>query len=177
MEGWMQFLIAVDPEAAALRGELAALATSTDQPGIMTANVWLWQIESLGQDLNPRELTAALFKHSSAPGQKLLLQHPESAPWVELSPTAAQEAALQLLCSGTSLEIAVFDGDLRTAMKFVDRLFTWVGSPLKAFTNLEHRKDGVVAGFSVFQLIHWVDEGLVLLGPNRIGLLWFLGTD
>jgi hypothetical protein len=42
---------------------------------------------------------------------------------------------------------------------------------------MEQQSDGSAAAFSVFRVAHWVDEESVLVGPERVASLWFLGTD
>jgi hypothetical protein len=84
---------------------------------------------------------------------------------------------VRLLTFGASLEIAAFHNDPHGAVRFAGRLFGWVGSPVATLASMDHRPDGFARGFGVFRVPHWVDEGLVLVGPERVVLLWFVGTD
>jgi hypothetical protein len=169
----MRFIAATDPEAASLREELAGRAMDTDAAGLMTANVWLWSVEQP----DPRAVVSALLAHPGLPCRELLEPHAASGPWVPLSPEAARAEAVRLLTSGASLEIAAFHDESQAAAEFAGRLLGWVGSPVAAFASVERRPDGSAAGFGVFRVPHWVDEGLVLVGPGRVGMLWFVGTD
>jgi hypothetical protein len=173
----MRFVYAGDPEAAALSANISARAIETDAPGLMTANLWLWDIEPDRPESDARVVLGALFRHTGLPCPELLEPHAASGPWVDLTPQAAQALTMRLLTSGASLESAAFEDEPQAATEFVDRLFGWVGRPLAAFANMEHRADGVTTGFRVFHVPHWVDEGLVLVGSERVGLLWFMGTD
>jgi hypothetical protein len=171
----MQFVPAADSEAAALHNELVGRAADTDAAGLMTANLWLWVVEQ--PDPNPRAVVSALFGGLAMPRRELLEPHTAARPWVPLPPDAVGTAAMGLLTSGTSLEIPAFDDDVRAAERFVGRVLAWVGSPVAGFASMEHRPDGSAAGFGVYQVPDWVDEGLVLVGPQRVGVLWFVGTD
>lgn len=171
----MIFVAAEDPEAAALRAELDERASDTDAPCLMTANLWLWAAGSPERD--PRETVSAMFAAPALPCRELLRPHAASGPWIALSAKPARAAVVRLLTAGASVEVAAFAQDPGAAGQFADRLFDWVGRPLTAFTNLEHRANGSGAGFGVFRVPHWVDEGLVLIGPERVGLVWFAGTD
>jgi hypothetical protein len=173
----MRFSPAQDTEAASLCDELAARALDTDAPGLTTANLWLWSVEATGLAFDPKAVIAALFDQPSVPCRGLLEPHVAFRPWVHLASEAARDGALRLLTSGVSLEIAVFHNEPQAAARFVRRLFGWVGNPLAALASTDHRSDGSAAGFSLFRLPHWVDEGLALIGSERIGLLWFVGTD
>jgi hypothetical protein len=73
--------------------------------------------------------------------------------------------------------VPAYDGEPEPAAIFVERLLTWLGTRSVGFTNMVRRTDGSGAGFGVFTVPHWVDEGLVIVGMGRVGLLWFLGTD
>src|SRR5581483_7882817 len=169
----MRFVAATDPEAASLRDDLAGRAMDTDAAGLMTANLWLWAVEQ--PDPDPRAVVSALLAHPGLPCRELLEPHAASGPWVPLTPEAARTAAVRLLTSGASLEIAAFSDEPGAAGESAERLLGWVGGPLAAFASMEHRPDGSAAGFGVFRVPHWVDEGLVLVGPQRVGLLWFVG--
>jgi hypothetical protein len=173
----MRFTVAQDTEAASLRDELAGGAMDTDAPGLMTANLWLWDVEMAGSAPDPQVVLAALFGHASMPCRELLEEQPALRPWVSLGPEAARSAAVRLLTSGASLEIAAFQDEPQSATRFADRLFEWSGGPVAVLASMEHRPDGSAAGFGVFRVPHWVDEGLVLVGPERVALLWFVGTD
>jgi hypothetical protein len=120
---------------------------------------------------------SALFAHHGLPCRELLELHAASGPWVSLTPEAARAAASRLLTSGTSLEIPAFSDDPRAAEKFVGHLLDWISVPLAAFASREHRPNGSAAGFGLFRVPHRVDEGLVLVGPWRVVVLWFVGTD
>jgi hypothetical protein len=171
----MQFVVAEDPEAAALREELAGRAMDTDAAGLRTANVWLWAVEQPGPD--PRAVVSALLADPAFPGRQWLEPDPGSAPWVSLTAEAAATAAVRLLTGGQSLEVPAFDCEPEAAAGFTGRLLAWVGRPVAALASLEHRPGGVSSGFSLFRVPHWFDEGLGLVGPQRVALLWFVGTD
>ena len=173
----MRFTATQDTEAVSLRDELASRALGTDAPGLMTANLWLWDVEPASSASDPRVVVVALLGRTGMPCRDLLEAQVALGPWVSLAPEAARKAAMRLLTSETSLEIAAFDEEPRQAALFVDRLFAWVGSPVAALASMDHRADDSAAGFSLFRVPHWVDEGLVFIGPARVGLLWFVGTD
>jgi hypothetical protein len=173
----MRFIAAQDGEANSLCQELAARATDTDAPGLMTANLWLWAFEANGLASDPRAVVAALLGDTGMPCRELIEPHAPASPWVSLAPAVGHAAIVRLLTSGASLEIAAFHDERHAAALFASRLFGWVGRPLAAFASMEHRPDGSAAGFGVFRLPHWVDEGLALVGPERVGLVWFVGTD
>ncbi|MBN9523816.1 hypothetical protein J0H58_35780 [bacterium] len=171
----MRFVAAGDREAIVLREELIGRAMDTGAAELMTANLWLWEVEQA--DPKPQVIVSALLSHSGLPGRALLEPNVSSGPWVRLSPEAAHAAAVRLLSAGASMEVAAFADDGEAAMGFADRVFAWVGRPVTSFASMEHRPDGSAAGFGVFHVPHWVDEGLVLIGPERVGMLWFVGTD
>jgi hypothetical protein len=171
----MRFVVAEDPKAATLRDELINRAMDTDAVGLMTANVWLWAVEQ--PDPEPRAVVSALFAHAELPGRQWLEPSVGLAPWVSLSSEAAAVVAVQLLTRGQSLEIPAFQDEQQAATQFVAELFAWVGSPLTAFGSMEHRPNGPSSGFVVFRVPHWFDEGLVLVGSQRVAALWFVGTD
>jgi hypothetical protein len=173
----MRFTVARDTEAASLCDELAARAMETDAPGLMTANLWLWDVEPANSTSDPRAVVVALLGHTSIPCRALLEPRAALGPWVSPAPEAARAAAVRLLTFGASLEVAAFHDEQQVAARFADRLLGWVGSPVAALVNIDHRPDGSAAGFGVFRVPQWVDEGLVLVGPERVGLLWFVGTD
>jgi len=168
----MQFSFSEQPEAIALKEELTLRTRETDVPGLHMANLWLWDIEHGAPIHNPREVLDFLFRATSFPCRDFLV-----GPWVTHSATSALTAALQLLSSGVSLEGGAYEDEPNEAGEFLHRIFNWLGSPVTAFANMEHRNAYSAAGFSVFEVPHWVDEGLVLIGPNRVAALWFLGTD
>jgi hypothetical protein len=171
----MRFVVAEDPEAMSLRADLADRAMDTDASGLRTANAWLWVVQQ--PDTDPRAVVADLLAHPTFPCRHLLEPHAVSGPWLALNPAVARDLAVKLLTSGASMEMPAFDGEPRAAEEFAGRLLGWVGHPLAALASMDHRSDGSAAGFGVFRVPHWVDEGLVLVGPGRIGMLWFVGTD
>lgn len=173
----MRFTAARNTEAASLRDELAARAADTEVPGLRTANLWLWDVEPDISACDPRAVVAALFGLASMPCRELLKPHAVQGPWISLDPETARAAAVRLLTSGTSLEVAAFDDEPQAAALFAVRLFEWLGSTVATLASMDHRPDGSAAGFRVFSVPHWVEEGLALVGPERVGLLWFAGTD
>lgn len=172
----MRFVVADDPEAVALRAALADRVCDTDAAGLMTANVWLWASEPPGAD--PRAVVSALLADPGFPARPWLEPNLGSAPpWVALTAEAAGAAAVRLLTRGQSLEVPAFDGEPEAAAGFAGRLLAWVGPPVAALASLEYRPGGVSSGFRLFRVPHWFDEGLALVGPRRVALLWFVGTD
>jgi hypothetical protein len=173
----MRFIAADDAEAVSLRQDLADLASGTEAAGLMTANLWLWEIESSGSTIDPRTMLAALFDGPDLPCRELLEPRAASGPWVAPPPETAHAAVVRLLTTGTLLEIPVFFRHPQAASAYALRLLAWVGRPLAAFASMEHRPDGSAAGFGVFRLTGWEDEVLVLVGSQRVALLCFVGTD
>lgn len=171
----MRFVVAEDPEAVALGAELADRACDTDAAGLMTANVWLWVVEPPEPD--PGAAVAALLADPGFPARKWLEADRAAAPWVALSAEAAAAAAVCLLTCGQSLEVPAFPGEPEAAAGYAARLLSWVGSPAAALASWKHRPGGVSSGFGLFRVPHWFDEGLALVGPRRVALLWFVGTD
>lgn len=171
----MKFTTAADAESAILREELAARAIDTNAIGLATANVWMWAIESASSD--PGAVIATVFGPDGLTCRELLEPDFALCPWLRLDPETARAAAVRLLTSGVSLEIAAFQDEPQAAARFASHLFAWVGNPITTYTSMEHRPDGCAIGFGVFRVPRWVDEGLVLVGPERVALLWFLGTD
>ena len=171
----MRFIVASDTEAVSLHRELVDRATDTDADGLMTANVWLWMVEQPSPDA--LAIVSSLLAQPGFPGRQWLEPNLSSAPWVALTAEAAATAALRLLTGGQSLEVPAFQGEPVEAARFTKGLLAWVGSPVAALASWEHRPGGVSRGFGVFRLPHWFDEGLALVGPQRVALLWFVGTD
>lgn len=174
----MRFITATDGEADTLCRELADRAMDIDADGLLTANLGLW-IEKSDRppDTSPLGVAVALLHQLGSPFRNHMRTEIELAPWVPLDYLKATETALRLLVHGQSLEIGAFDDEPEAANVFVQRLFAWVGSPVVGFTNIAWRADGSGAGFSLLSVPHWCDEGLLLVGPNRVAFLWFFGTD
>lgn len=171
----MLFIAAEDPEAAALRAVLEERAFDTGAPCLMTANLWLWA--AVPPESDPQAALSALFAAPNLPCRELLEPRAATGPWVGLSQAGARAAVIRLLTAGASVEVAAFADDPGAAIQFADRLLQWIGSPLAAFANMEYQANGRGAGFGVFRVPHWVNEGLVLISPVRAGLVWFAGTD
>jgi hypothetical protein len=173
----MQLFDVNDPIGESLRAELSSRASNTDAPGLLTANLWLWAFRPGSAAADPHAVVAALFEYPGLPCRHLLESEIASRPWVSLGPEAAQAALFRLLTSGVSLEIGAFDAEPSAAMDFAARILKWIDRPLAVFGSMDHRPDGSASGFRVFRVPHWLDEGLVLIGPASVGLLWFMGTD
>jgi hypothetical protein len=171
----MRFKAAEDPEAAALRAELADRAFDVEDTGLMSANAWLWAVKRPESD--PRAVLSALVTDPGFPARQWLAADHGSAPWVNLSAEAATTVAVRLLTGGQSMETPAFSDELEAAVRFTARLQAWAGRPVAAMCSWEHRPGGVSSGFSLFRIPHWFDEGLALVGPQRVALLWFVGTD
>src|SRR5262245_4947524 len=133
----MRFVAAEDPEALALRAELADRACNTDAAGLMTANVWLWAVEPPGPE--PRAAVAAQIADPQFPAREWLEADRGAAPWVELTAEAAVGAAVRLLTRGQSLEVPAFHDEPEAAARFADRLLAWSGLPVAALASWEHR--------------------------------------
>lgn len=169
----MTFTPADEAEVVALRAELAERVNDINSE-ISTANLWLWSLTPRG--LAARDVLSELFTAPGLPHLGDAVRNIGSWPWVVLTPEQARTAAIGYLVNGVCMEITAFPDEAALAESFADRVLGWIGRPLHAFANHAHRPYGS-GGFPVFCPPTYVDEGLVLIGPEHAGIMWFVGTD
>lgn len=140
--------------------------------------------QSLQSIPEPATLAGCLLNSLNQPFSQYLSNLP-TYPWFNLSLHTAQARIVELLSHGASAEPPVFT-TLEQAFTFTQTLIQLIGEPCHCLTNVKRYGDpqfpdnpglGGRSGFSVFQVGHCWDEGVVLISSQRIGLLWLLGYD
>ncbi|HEY9748744.1 MAG TPA: hypothetical protein V6C63_08700 [Allocoleopsis sp.] len=173
-------------EYLALQQLIADAATSADDTlDLTTAFLIVKEIryQSLQQQLEPVTLTHYFLHCLGEPYSSYLSSQHCSHSWFNLSDREARKRITDLLTQGVSAEIPVFDSNA-LALSYTNRLIQFIGEPYTCFSNIEPEKLQNFepfyksrSGFSVFRVGHCCDEGVVLISPKYIGLLWFLGYD
>ncbi len=171
----MKFEPVTDPEADALRDEIASRAGGIDADGLDTANLWMWTFEPTEEQ--PQTIITSLLEHPDLPGREWLQSYWNTQLWTAQTPAIGKPHVLQLLMWGQSLEIPAYPEQPEQATEFLNRLLNWIGSEAILFGSMEYLSETMKGGFSLYCVPRWFDEGFVFLGKNRIAMLWFFGTD
>lgn len=162
MHDTVLFTPAQGDEALGLQKAIEENATESDETRPMkSAFLVLRQYQSKAAP----NLVAAQLLMALGPPYTRQLKIDAATSWEPVDVAACRDHLSQWLTEGLASEPPVYRGNESQAEAFLTTLFDWAGPQSACFENPR----------SLFRSGAQVDRGAIVVGPRRVGLLWFLG--